>query len=293
MSDQPKQRILRKLRSSSYLSSHKMIHKSSLVLYDSKDETLFSAQFEMKVEPELLAVVRESSFAEILFDRIPDVVFFIKDRDGRYAVVNQTLVARCGKRNKNELLGQTARQVFPSPLGNRFFEQDRSVLASGIPIVQRLELHLFPTRLEGWCLTDKQPLRGGNGRVMGIAGISRDLESPGAEAGHLAEVASALEHIRSNYGSEIRAEELAEICGLSIYQLNRRLRAIFGITLSQLITKSRIDAASEKLREGALPIAEIANSCGYFDQSAFSRVFRRTVGLTPRQYRARHQMRDQ
>ena len=246
----------------------------------------------MRTEPELHAILEGSSFAETLFDRIPDVVFFIKDRDGRYVVVNQTLVTRCGRRDKNELLGQTARQVFPSPLGNRFFEQDRRVLASGIPIVQNLELHLYPTRLEGWCLTDKLPLYGGNGWVTGLAGISRDLQSPGVEAGHLAEVAAALDHIRSNYGSKIRVEELSEICGLSIYQLNRRLRAIFGITVSQLITKSRIDVASEMLREETLPIAEVAYSCGYFDQSAFSRVFRRTVGLTPRQYRARHQRRE-
>ncbi|MEJ2582972.1 MAG: AraC family transcriptional regulator, partial [Acidobacteriota bacterium] len=45
------------------------------------------------------------------------------------------------------------------------------------------------------------------------------------------------------------------------------------------------------LRRNSDPIAEIAVTCGYFDQSAFSRVFRRTVGLTPRQYRARHQFR--
>ncbi len=247
----------------------------------------------MNVEPELQTLLEVSSFAETLFDRIPDVVFFIKDRDGRYVVVNQTLVARCGRHGKDELLGRTARQVFPSPLGNRFFEQDRRVLASGVPIVQNLELHLYPTRLEGWCLTEKLPLHSDDGRVTGIAGISRDLQSPGVETGHLAEVAAALDHIRSNYQSEIRVEQLARICGLSIYQLNRRLRAIFGITVSQLITKSRIDIASEMLREGAIPIAEVAYSCGYFDQSAFSRVFRRTVGLTPRQYRARHRKRDQ
>jgi AraC-like DNA-binding protein len=237
----------------------------------------------MRIEPGLRALLAASSFAETLFDRIPDVVFFIKDREGRYALVNQTLVTRCGARDKNDLLGQTAQQVFPPPLGNRFLEQDRRVLASGVPIVQNLELHLYPTRLEGWCLTDKLPLRDGDGRVAGLAGISRDLQSPGIE------VAAALDHIRANYGSELRVEELSEICGLSVYQLNRRLRAIFGITISQLITKSRIDIASEMLREGTMPIAEVAYSCGYFDQSAFSRVFRRTVGLTPRQYRARHQ----
>jgi AraC-like DNA-binding protein len=233
----------------------------------------------MEIDPELHTFIAVSSFAEALFDRIPDVVFFIKDCIGRYVVVNQTLVTRCGMRDKNELLGQTAREVFPAPLGNRFFEQDRRVLASGVPIVQNLELHLYPTRLEGWCLT-------------GIAGISRDLQSPGTEADHLTEVAEALEHIRSSYGSELRVERLAEIAGLSIYRLNRRLRAIFGITASKLITKRRIDVASEMLRAGTKPIAEVANACGYFDQSAFSRVFRRTVGLTPRQYRARHRRRE-
>ena len=242
----------------------------------------------MKVESELQALLGASSFAETLFDRIPDVVFFIKDREGRYVLVNQTLVTRCGTRDKTDLLGQTAQQVFPPPLGNRFLEQDRKVLASGVPIVQNLELHLYPTRLEGWCLTDKLPLHDGDGRVAGLAGISRDLQPPGAEASHLAEVAAALDHIRSNYGSEIRVEELSEICGLSVYQLNRRLRAIFGITVSRFITKSRIDIASEMLRVETIPIAEVANACGYFDQSAFSRVFRRTTGLTPRQYRARH-----
>ena len=247
----------------------------------------------MRVGSELRALLAASSFAETLFDRIPDVVFFVKDREGRYVLVNQTLVTRCGTRDKNDLLGQTAQQVFPPPLGNRFLEQDRRVLASGVPIVQNLELHLYPTRLEGWCLTDKLPLRGDDGRVTGLAGISRDLQSPGVEAGHLAEVAAALDHIRANYGSELRVEELSEICGLSAYQLNRRLRAIFGITISQLITKSRIDIASEMLREKSMPIAEVAYACGYFDQSAFSRVFRRAVGLTPRQYRARHRKRDQ
>jgi AraC-like DNA-binding protein len=137
-------------------------------------------------------------------------------------------------------------------------------------------------------VTDKLPLRSADGRIIGIAGISRDLQSPGTEVDHFAEVAAVLDHVRAHFGSELRVEELAELGGFSVYQLNRRLRAIFGITTSQFITKIRIDAASEMLRSGDRPIAEVANACGYFDQSAFSRVFRRTVGLTPRQYRARH-----
>lgn len=252
----------------------------------------FRHNWKMRLETELQILVEQSVHAERLFDRVPDVVYFVKDLGGRYVVVNQTLVERCGRRDKTELLGRTAKDVFPSPLGDRFFEQDRRVIASGIAITQNLELHLYPTRLEGWCLTDKVPLHGRDGSVTGLAGISRDLQSGSSEGDVFAEVAAALHHIRSDYGAKLRVDHLAELSGLSVYQLNRRLRTIFGITAGQLITKTRIDAASDMLRVGARPIAEIANACGYYDQSAFTRVFRKTVGVTPRQYRARHQVRE-
>lgn len=237
---------------------------------------------------DLDAIIEASSFVEGLFDRVPDVVFFIKDLRGRYRVVNQTLVDRCGARSKGDLLGRTAQDVFPEPLGFRFLEQDLEVSRTGGAINHQLELHLFPTRREGWCLTDKIALEDGNGSVIGVAGISRDLQSTGEAAGDFAELAAVVDFIQANFGSQLRVEELARIAGLSIYQLNRRLRLIFGITASQLVTKTRIDAASKMLRGGPEKVADVAHACGYFDQSAFSRVFRRTVGLTPRQYREQH-----
>lgn len=242
----------------------------------------------MDSNPELHAIIEASSFVEGLFDRVPDVVFFIKDPQGRYRVVNQTLVARCGGRSKDDLLGRTAQDVFPEPLGFRFLEQDLAVCRTGSAINHQLELHLYPTRREGWCLTDKRALEDRTGAVIGVAGISRDLQSPGENADGFAELAAVVDFIRANFGSQLRVEELARIAGLSIYQLNRRLRLIFGITTSQLVTKTRIDAASIMLRGGSERVADVAHACGYFDQSAFSRVFRRTVGLTPQQYRERH-----
>jgi len=242
----------------------------------------------MNHDSRLQTLIETSSFVEELFDRVPDVVFFVKDLDGRYRVVNQTLVARCGGRSKNDLLGRTAHEVFPQPLGVRFFEQDLEVCRTGSAITLQLELHLYPTRLEGWCLTDKVPLRDREGTVVGLAGISRDLQTTGDRTGSFAELAAVLDHTRDRFGGELRVEDLARTAGLSIYQLNRRLRLLFGITAGQLVTKTRIDAASAMLRTTSQPIADIAHACGYFDQSAFSRVFRRTAGLTPRQYRDRH-----
>ena len=59
-------------------------------------------------------------------------------------------------------------EVFPAPLGDRFFEQDQAVLASGIAITHNLELHLYPTRSEGWCLTHKEALRGSDRKIIGV-----------------------------------------------------------------------------------------------------------------------------
>lgn len=228
--------------------------------------------------------IHDSAFVEQLFDHIPDVVFFIKDTTGRYVRVNRTLVSRCGATDKQDLLGRTAREVFPSPLGERFLEQDLMVVNTATSIHQNLELHLYPTRIEGWCLTDKLPLWSPEREVIGLAGISRDLQ----QAGETDEVAAVIEHVRARFGDDLRVEGMAAAAGLSVYQLNRRLRKILEITASQLVIKTRIDAASRMLRSSPDAIASIAHACGYYDQSAFSRVFRRTVGLTPQQYRERH-----
>jgi len=237
----------------------------------------------------LAAIIASSDFVEQLFDRIPDVVFFVKDPEGRYRVVNTTLVERCGAGAKTDLIGRTATEVFPSPLGKRYLEQDRVVVRSATAINQKLELHLYPNHLEGWCLTDKIPLGDGDGSVVGVAGISRDLQGPTADDDGFGDLARAMEIIRTEFLEPPGVDEIAGRSGMSAYQLNRRLKDLLGITARQLLTKTRIDVASRLLRTTSLSIGDVAQQSGYFDQSAFTRQFRRTSGLTPRQYRKRHQ----
>lgn len=237
---------------------------------------------------QLSEIVEASAFCGKLFDDIPDIVYFVKDREGRYRVVNQTLVERCGRSSKDELLGRTTREIFPPPLGDRYLAQDRSVLETGRPVRRKLELHIYPGRVEGWCLTHKLPVFGGDGEIRGLAGVSRDLHVPSESNPGFKELARSIDHLQRHHGEAIRIDELARMAGLSEYQFNARIRAIFQITARQLLGKTRIDAASELLRSGDSPIADIAIRCGYFDQSAFSRRFRETVGMTPHQYRERH-----
>lgn len=232
----------------------------------------------------LAAAIADPLFAEALFDALPDVVFFVKDRACRYQVVNRTLAERCGARDKAALIGRTAAEVFPGGLGASYAEQDRSVLDSGADIRDQLELHLYPDRDPGWCLTCKLPLRAADGAIAGLAGISRDLAMPDRKHPVYRRIAAAAHHIRQNYGQRIRLAELARIADLSVAQIERYFHKIFHLTPRQMIIRTRIDAASALLA-GDMNLTGIAAACGYHDHSAFTRQFKSTIGITPSEYR--------
>jgi AraC-like DNA-binding protein len=235
-------------------------------------------------EPLAGALAANPLFAVDLFDALPDVVFFIKDALGRYAAVNQTLVARCGARDKAALLGRTAPDVFGAAWGEAWLEQDRTVLA-GSDIVDRLELHLYPDRDPGWCLTRKLAMRGMDGKVAGLCGISRDLGLADRKNPAFRKLEKAVRAIEHDFASALQIGDLAKAAGMSVSQLERYCVRIFQLTPRQMIVKARIGAASTLLA-GTKAISFIAQECGYSDHSAFSRQFKATVGVTPADYRA-------
>jgi AraC-like DNA-binding protein len=228
----------------------------------------------------------EAADLEALFDRLPDLVFFIKNRRAEYAVVNQTLVERLRRGGKHELIGRRADEVFPAPLGRTYRAQDEQVLAGGAALRDQLELHFYPGGRHGWCLTQKLPLRGRGGVIVGLYGFSRDLQAANERGEDFSQVAEAVRRIQTRYDEPLRVHELARSAGLSQYQFESRMRRIFRITAGQLIQKVRVEAALQRLRETQASVAEIASACGYADQSAFARAFRQTVGFSPSEYRA-------
>lgn len=230
----------------------------------------------------VLTQLSEPFTGEALFDTQSDLVFFIKNERGEYVLVNQTLAKRCGVPNKSELIGKTARDVFPDSLGRNYFEQDMSLIQSGEPLLNELELHAYPTGDSGWCLTTKFPLFGTGSRCVGLVGISRDLHAPTDD---YRDVAAALKEALTRLDSPLKVEDIAQWAGLSTFQLDHRIREVFHVSTSQLLLKFRMDLATQRLRDTSLPIAQIAFQCGYADQSAFTRQFHRTIGLTPNEYR--------
>jgi len=221
-----------------------------------------------------------------LFDHVPDVVFFVKDSAGRYLAVNRALAERCGADERQALIGRKVNDVFPPALAARYAAQDAAVLRSGRPILDRLELHWYERGREGWCLTTKLPMRNAQGKIVGLIGISRDLRAPG-ERDHIpAGLVGALEHLEENYAEAVTPAILAGKAGLPPTRFARLIKRIFRLTPSQLITQTRLAAASRLLRETGQAVADVAVSCGFYDHSAFTRAFRSATGMTPTAFRA-------
>lgn len=225
-----------------------------------------------------------------LFDLAPDVAFFVKDSDGRYVAVNRSLLSRHGLRHASDAIGKRPIEICPGDFGRIPTDQDQQVLSTGKPLVEHLELQWYRPREPVWCLTTKLPLRDDAGNTTGIIGFSRDVRAPVQTDEIPLAFAEVIADFEEDPSEPCTPATLAARSRLSPSQVAKLTRRIFGLTPSQFLVKTRITVGSHLLRETVKPIAEIAQRCGYQDQSAFTRSFRAATGLSPLEYRRREQM---
>ena len=220
-----------------------------------------------------------------LFEQMPDVAFFVKDRAGRYTAVNGSLLRRAGLKERASLLGKTVSEIFPSDLAARYQAQDAEVLRTGRPVRDQLELHWYADRQRGWCLTTKLPLHDPSGEVTGLVGISRDVRPPGETPEMPAAVSDALTWLQQHYGDSLSTTALARRARMTPVRFARMTKRLFGISPQQMIAQTRLQAATTFLENTTQSVAEIALNCGFADHSAFTRAFKSALGYTPTQHR--------
>lgn len=98
-----------------------------------------------------------------------------------------------------------------------------------------------------------------------------------------ASMARARELIDDRLGDDIGIDALAAAARLSRFHFIRSFRKAYGVPPHAYRTSKRIALAKTCLAAGEF-IADVALSCGFVDQSHFTRVFKNTVGVTPGQY---------
>ena len=236
--------------------------------------------------PELSALAGALGPAVLeLVDHLPGTMFCVKGADGRYIAVNPTFVERTNQRSRAEVLGRRAGELFVAELADRYEEQDARVHSSGRPLFNELELIRAPGGPFRWHVTAKVPLRDEDGRVTGVVSMSQDVGEGVADDRTMTSLGAVVAHIRAHLGENVTSQDLARVAGCSVDTLERRCRRVFGRSPGQLILSTRIDVARGLLTGSDMPLAQIADLCGYADQAGFSRTFTRLVGIPPGRYR--------
>ena len=90
-------------------------------------------------------------------------------------------------------------------------------------------------------------------------------------------------YIKDHISREITAEELASLCGYSLYHLSSVFRACFGCSIGRYIQEEKLREAARKLQQGR-KITDVAYDTGFDTGSGFTRAFRRQFGVPPREY---------
>jgi AraC family transcriptional regulator len=95
----------------------------------------------------------------------------------------------------------------------------------------------------------------------------------------------ACDYIAAHPAGAVSVREIAAAIACHPVRLSRAFRRVHGVTVGQYQRRLRIAQASDLLRATRMPLAEIAQACGFCDQSHLSRVFKAELGCTPAAFR--------
>ena len=102
---------------------------------------------------------------------------------------------------------------------------------------------------------------------------------------HADAVYKVIEFIKANFQRRMSLEEIAASTYLSKTYLSSLFKKETGYSISEYINIVRIERSKSLLLEENISIIDIANLCGFEDQSYFTKVFKHIVGITPKKYR--------
>jgi len=121
--------------------------------------------------------------------------------------------------------------------------------------------------------------------AIGRGNTVADQEAHTEMSGSQAILQSLAPHSAQETDGTIRVEEVAAALGMSRFQLSRLCRASHGMQPRRLKLQLMVAQAQMEISNGT-SLAEAAHLAGFSDQSHMTREFRKTIGMTPREYQA-------
>ncbi len=91
-------------------------------------------------------------------------------------------------------------------------------------------------------------------------------------------------YVRENLNKSITISKLADSLGYSVSYLRAVFRDRLGVSLGRYIRESRLSEAAQLLQEPGIRVTDAANRCGFDSLVVFSRAFKNTFGISPKDY---------
>lgn len=116
----------------------------------------------------------ERSLLNTLIEHLPDSIFF-KDMQHRFIMGNSALRQLIGVKSTDEIIGKTDFDFFPAALAQHYFNDEKEIFETGLPVIDREEPVINAEGNWRWIWTTKIPITNQDGQAEGIIGISRDI----------------------------------------------------------------------------------------------------------------------
>ena len=223
-----------------------------------------------------------------LFWHFPDLSYFVKDRQSRFVAANPAFLEMAGVKSEQALLGKTDYDIWLRFLAEKYVSDDRAVMDTGRPLINKIELIIQSDRSTDWFATTKVPLRDATGEIVGIEGVCRYLKKSGSPVKPVLEMSAVFDFVMEHYSRKIEVPELAAMVSMSVKQLERKFKKEYGTLPMKYINRIRLDAACQLLVKTRMPISKVAMETGFYDSSHFANQFVKSMGISPKEYREKH-----
>ncbi len=223
-----------------------------------------------------------------LFQHLTDVCYFIKDQTGRFVLANEALVILLGYNRQSDVIGKTDFELVPRYLADNYFKDDQQVLFYGQEVVNKVELVTHNNLSVYWYTTTKVPLYSKDGSIIGLEGVTREFKAASSALGPYPELFKVIDFVEKNYAKKVTVADMAQRACLSVRTFERQFKRRFNLSPIAYLKKVRINAACRELIHGNHTIAQIAQDCGFCDQSYLTKEFSRLMRITPQAYRDTH-----
>jgi diguanylate cyclase (GGDEF)-like protein/PAS domain S-box-containing protein len=111
---------------------------------------------------------------DALLEYSPDHLYF-KDRRSRFVRVSRSLAEWMGLRDPLAAIGMSDADFFAAAHAQKASSDEDVILRTGRALIGVEEREVWPDGRETWVSTTKAPLRGRDGRIIGVFGMSRDI----------------------------------------------------------------------------------------------------------------------